>query len=35
MGKLDNRMQRIEAWVLAGVAALVGLAYLISYVRGL
>jgi hypothetical protein len=30
MGKYDGKMQRIEVWVLTGVAALVGLAYLIS-----
>ena len=30
MGKFDSRMQRIEMWVLAGVAVLVGLAYLFS-----
>ena len=34
MGKYDSKMQRIEIWVLAGVAALVGLAYLISQVIG-
>ena len=30
MGKFDSRMQRIEMWVLAGAAVLVGLAYLFS-----
>jgi hypothetical protein len=30
MGKYDSKMQRIEIWVLAGVAVLVGLAYLAS-----
>ena len=33
MGKYDSKMQRIEVWVIAGAAALVGLAYLFS--RGL
>ena len=32
MGKYDSKMQRIEIWVLGGVAVLVGLAYLISQV---
>jgi hypothetical protein len=34
MGKLDSRMQRIEVWVLAAFAVLIGVAYLVSFIRG-
>jgi hypothetical protein len=35
MGKYDGRMQRIELLALAGVGAVIALAYLVSFIRGL
>jgi hypothetical protein len=34
MGKLDSRVQRIEVWILAAIAVLMGVAYLMSYLLG-